>query len=236
MTENLYVQGYLAYWDSLRQRHPYLRIDTCASGGRRNDLETLRRAVPLLRSDYLFEPTSQQNHHFAYASWIPYDGGGYAVGISAIGFKLKPGIDPYEFRSNMCPGLNLCFDMRRNDLDYGLARRLFAQLKQVGDDYLGDFYPLTPYSLANDVWMVWQYDRPDAQEGMIQAFRRPNSVLSAERFKLSGVDPVASYIVADLDRPSEARIVTGKELAGDGLLITLNEQPSALVITYKKVR
>lgn len=28
-------------------------IDSCASGGRRNDLETLRRAVPLLRSDLL---------------------------------------------------------------------------------------------------------------------------------------------------------------------------------------
>jgi len=52
MTENLYVQGYLAYWDGLLQQHPGMLIDSCASGGRRNDLETLRRAVPLLRSDY----------------------------------------------------------------------------------------------------------------------------------------------------------------------------------------
>ncbi|MFA6112327.1 MAG: glycoside hydrolase family 36 protein, partial [Candidatus Latescibacterota bacterium] len=51
MTENLHVQGYLAYWDELRRRHPDMLIDSCASGGRRNDLETLRRAVPLLRSD-----------------------------------------------------------------------------------------------------------------------------------------------------------------------------------------
>jgi alpha-galactosidase len=35
-------------------------INTCASGGRRNDLETLRRSVPLLRSDYILEPVSQQ--------------------------------------------------------------------------------------------------------------------------------------------------------------------------------
>ena len=52
MTENLHVQGYLAYWDALRRRHPGMLIDSCASGGRRNDIETLRRAVPLLRSDY----------------------------------------------------------------------------------------------------------------------------------------------------------------------------------------
>jgi alpha-galactosidase len=52
LTEMRHVEGYLAYWDELRRRHPDLLIDSCASGGRRNDLETLRRAVPLLRSDY----------------------------------------------------------------------------------------------------------------------------------------------------------------------------------------
>ena len=51
-TENLYIQGHLAFWDELRRRHPALRIDSCASGGRRNDLETMRRAVPLLRNDF----------------------------------------------------------------------------------------------------------------------------------------------------------------------------------------
>jgi alpha-galactosidase len=52
ITENQYVQGYLAYWDELRRRRPGMLIDSCASGGRRNDLETLRRAGPLLRSDF----------------------------------------------------------------------------------------------------------------------------------------------------------------------------------------
>ena len=34
MTENFYVQGYLAYWDALRKRHPNLRIDSHALSGR----------------------------------------------------------------------------------------------------------------------------------------------------------------------------------------------------------
>ena len=34
ITENLYVQGYLAYWDGLLQRNPDLHIDSCSSGGR----------------------------------------------------------------------------------------------------------------------------------------------------------------------------------------------------------
>jgi alpha-galactosidase len=46
ITENLYVQGHLQLWDELRRRNPGLRIDSCASGGRRNDLETMRRDGP----------------------------------------------------------------------------------------------------------------------------------------------------------------------------------------------
>ena len=66
----------------------------------------LRRATPLIRSDYLFEPTSQQNHHYSYASWIPYHGAGYVVGHSALGFEVLGGIDAYSFRANMSPSLD----------------------------------------------------------------------------------------------------------------------------------
>ncbi len=64
ITENLHVQGYLAYWDELRRRHPKLLLDSCASGGRRNDLETLRRSVPLHKTDYKYsdQPAKQAFH------------------------------------------------------------------------------------------------------------------------------------------------------------------------------
>ena len=52
INENLYVQGYLRFWDTLLERNPGLWIDSCASGGRRNDLETMRRGVPLHPTDY----------------------------------------------------------------------------------------------------------------------------------------------------------------------------------------
>jgi alpha-galactosidase len=236
MTENLYVQGYLAYWDALRRRHPQLRIDSCASGGRRDDLETLRRATPLIRSDYLFEPTSQQDHHYSYASWIPYHGAGYVVGHSAIGFRAQDGIDPYAFRANMSASLTLCYDMRSTNLDYALARRLFLQLKQIAPNYLGDFYPLTPYSLSNDVWLAWQYDRPESGKGMVQGFRRPDCEYEAARFKLRGLDAVARYRVTDLDDPRKAQTFTGEELLKHGMLITIPNQPGAVVFTYKRVK
>ena len=76
ITEIKHVTGYLAYWDELRRRHPDMLIDTCASGGRRNDLETLRRAVPLWRSDYAFEPVGHQCMTYGISLWIPYHGTG----------------------------------------------------------------------------------------------------------------------------------------------------------------
>ena len=54
ITEIRHVKAYLAYWDELRHRHPDMLIDSCASGGRRNDLETLRRAVPLSCAAIIF--------------------------------------------------------------------------------------------------------------------------------------------------------------------------------------
>lgn len=234
MTENLYVQGYLAYWDALRQRHPQLVIDSCASGGRRDDLETMRRAVPLIRSDFLFEPTSQQCHHRQFAHWIPYHGGGYVTGKSAIGQHGGANVEAYGFRSNMQPSLTLCYDMRLKTLNYALAKRLFDQLRQIGPNFLGDFYPLTDYSLANTAWMAWQYDRPEAGEGIVQVFRRQDCADAAQSYRLRGLDPVATYEVTNFDI-AEATRVSGKDLMEKGLTIEIKDKPGAAVITYKRL-
>jgi len=223
ITEINYVTGFLAYWDELRRRHLNMLIDTCASGGRRNDLETLRRSVPLLRSDYILEPVAQQCHTYGIAFWIPF----YGTGINST--------DPYVFRSQMCPHLTGCYDVRNRDLDYGVLRRLYAQWRQSSPYFLGDYYPLTPYSLENDVWMAWQFDQPDLGEGLVQAFRRPNSFYEAARFPLRGLDWDADYTVTSLDE-QVPRQISGRELLEKGLLLSLPERPAAAVITYKKVR
>lgn len=233
ITENLYVQGYLAYWDALRQRHPQLRIDSCSSGGRRDDLETLRRATPLIRSDYLFEPTSQQDHHYMFTQWIPYHGAGYVVGKSALGFKMSSEVNPYDFRANMSPSLTLCYDMRETNLNYRLAEKLFQQLKAIQPDYFGDFYPLTAYSLSNNVWLAWQYNRPEAGTGVVQVFRRPDSDQESETFPLYGLNSRARYELVNLDGGKE--IQTGKELLTQGIKVELKNKPEAAVITYKRL-
>ena len=43
---------FLAFTNELRRRHPKVWIDNCSSGGRRIDLETLTRSLPLWPSDF----------------------------------------------------------------------------------------------------------------------------------------------------------------------------------------
>ena len=133
ITENKYVTAYLAYWDKLRADHPNLLIDTCASGGRRDDLETLRRAVPLWRSDYAYESVGMQNQTYGMSLWIPY----FGTGVDAL--------DAYTFRSEMTPAIAFVWDLRTDSLNYTLLRTLISQWRQVADYYYGDFFPLSPY-------------------------------------------------------------------------------------------
>jgi alpha-galactosidase len=57
----------------------------------------------------------------------------------------------------------------------------------VAPHLFGDFYPLTSYSTANNVWMAFQFDCPEQGVGVVQAFRRAESPCEAIRVKLRGL-------------------------------------------------
>jgi len=270
MTEIGHVTGHLAYWDELARRHPEMPIDACASGGRRNDLETMRRAASRTRSDYLIEPIGEQCHTYGIALWLPYYGTGFMDVTSARDHltdfeklwnalsqaeSMTPGVegqsimtsgrdrfgekafgldDRYPFRSAMCPSMTHCLDVRRKDLDYDLLRRLFAQWRRLSPYLLADYYPLSPYSTGTDVWMVWQFNRPEVGDGMVQAFRRHNSPYETSRYHLRGLDPKEDYALSDVDN-GKSRQYTGRELMEEGLVVQIPDKPSAVILTYTKV-
>ena len=82
--------------------------------------------------------------------------------------------------------------------------------------------------------MGWQFDRPDLGTGMVQVFRRDESIYKSADLRLSGLDPEARYRVRNLNSP-EADIITGRRLMDTGLPVVLNDCPSAVVIKYEKV-
>jgi alpha-galactosidase len=218
MTEIKHVMGYLAFWDELRRRHPGLLIDSCASGGRRNDLETLRRALPLLRSDFQCRPECtlpNQGHTYGISSWVPYYGSGSTF------------TDPYAARSYIMP----CGGYGGTD---AATRRAYAECGKVAPFMLGDYYPLTPYSLRLGDWIAWQFDRPDLGGGAVQAFRHDKNEAPVQVLRLSGLVPSATYELTDLDHapPRRAR---GKELMEQGLTVEIKAKPGSAVIHYNKI-
>jgi alpha-galactosidase len=224
IVENHHVQGYLAYWDELRRRHPDMLIDSCASGGHRNDLETMRRSVPLLRSDCIFAPVDQQCHTYGLALWLPFYGTAFS----------PPGqYDPYTVRSMLCPHNTACFDVRRKDLDYALIRRLVAEWRRIAPFYFGDYYPLTPYSAADDAWLGWQFHDPAAGAGVVQAFRRAGSQFFGVQLRMRGLEAGARYEVQDLDAKAPA-VYTGRDLLEKGLRVAIEDRPGAATIVYRK--
>jgi alpha-galactosidase len=234
ITENGHVSGYLAYWDELVRRNPKLWIDTCASGGRRNDLETLRRSVPLLRSDCfgaptttrsddLGEPTIQQCQTYGLSLWVPYHGSGTL-------FSTK-----YWFRSTIFPASRIGWDTRKKDLDYPFLRRMIAEFHKVEPYLLGDYYPLTPYNLEKTAWIGWQFDEPELGGGAVQAFRREDAKDDSHVLKLQGLDADAVYAVENLD-DGKIETLAGKTLMDAGLPVKLAEKPGAALFVYRKVK
>ncbi|HBP37222.1 MAG TPA: hypothetical protein DD640_00455, partial [Clostridiales bacterium] len=73
--ENHHCTGYLKFWDDILAANPGIIIDSCASGGRRNDLETMRRALPLHKTDYSYANlTPKQGMHHTLFQWLPFFG------------------------------------------------------------------------------------------------------------------------------------------------------------------
>ena len=221
ITEIKHVNGYLKYFDELRRRHPNMLIDICAAGGKRLELENLRRAVPLWRSDCAFDPVTTQCQTYGLAHWLPYFGTGNAK------------IDIYTFRSNMCPSTVMGHDVRNKNLNYGLLRKLIKQWREVAPNYYGDYYPLTPYSLGNDMWLGWQFHRPEVGEGMVQMFCRAGTIYNSGFCKLKGLESESNYRITDYDS-DEITEMSGSELMEKGLPIYFDTQPAAALIRYQK--
>jgi hypothetical protein len=217
ITENFYVQGHLAYWDALLAMNPGLRIDSCASGGRRNDLESMRRAVPLHRSDFSTTPAvvdGNQCQTYGLSSWLPYQGQG-------CGFWD----DPYSFRSFYMAA----FALGISGPNVAAQKQAYTEVKKLAPILLnGDYYPLTPYSLSTNAWIAWQFDRSDAGEGCVQAFRRIASEVPAMTFRLEGLAPGKLYAVRDFDK-GDLGSYTGSALMSTGLTIQLNPRQSAIL-------
>ena len=224
-----HITGLYALWDELRERHPGLLIDNCSSGGRRIDLETISRSIPLWRSDVQcfpnFGATAMQGQTQGLGAWVP---------LSTGACDRE---DTYTFRSALGPGMVLIMYDFENDTSKHFSvpwlKARMAELESARKFFLGDYYPLLSFSLANDGWAAWQYDRPDLGEGMIVALRRPASPFSAMTAPLHALDPDARYELRDVDSGA-VHVQTGKDLVEKGFQLEIDARPGSKIVAYRK--
>ena len=221
------VEGLYAFWDELLRRHPNLMIDNCSSGGRRIDLETSSRSVPLWRSDLFGDTVGEQALGLGLNLWVPLSSGGLFI------HSTDPP-DLYQARSTMSSGIILLWDVRKPDLDLALARKIASEAKAISKYYYGDVYPFTPITADEKDWLSYQCDRPDLGEGMVMAFRRKLAVADSLTVKLQGLKPAKTYEVEDVDS-GKKQLITGRELAVGLRLALANPQSSTLLI-YREAK
>ena len=238
ISEIRHIEGLYAFWDSLRERHPGLIIDNCSSGGRRLDLETASRSIPLWRSDYQcfpgYDPAGMQGQTYGLSPWLP---------LSAGACDHQ---DVYTLRSAYSPGVTLCTRVNPSNDPEGFLtpaetydpQWLEAYLHEFGlvaPLSLGDFYPLTGYSLADDVWMGWQWHRPDKDAGAVLLFRRQRCPYPTMELHLHGLSADALYRFENMDSHAVTRL-TGAAARDGQLTVTLPDPPQSALLLYRRER
>jgi len=223
ITEIKHILGMYELWDRLLERFPNLIIDNCSSGGRRIDVETLRRSIPFFRSDYQcnFNENSEvlQVHNTNISCYLPYNG-----------CTTKTKNDIYAIRSSYSSSWGGAF---YNAVFHTMSERDFVWTKQITDEYLRvrkyfsmDFYNHGSNTFDETAWTIWQYHDNETQSGIVIAFRRENSPFASVSINLKATIEDKEYIFENLDTKSTS-------FGNNKLNITLENKRSSVIIEYK---
>lgn len=185
IVENHYVSGFLKFWDNLIQLNPDMMIDTCASGGGRLDLETMRRSVPLHKTDLYYDNyTFKQSMHQSLFGWFPYFGTN----------ETAPEVDLYQLRSDYTGAIYVNFSgIYSDDFQWELLRDAFEEWKQVSEYIYCDYYPLLQWSSKDSEWRGWEFYDTEKNRACIQLFRPENAAMSEQTIQLYGLEESTVY-------------------------------------------
>ncbi len=199
-----YVNG--LYWvlDELMKRHPDLLIEQCAGGGRRIDLETIKRGHTYWKSDACDGGALMRFQETGANLFLP----GGLLNTNYCEFRSAG-----ELAGLFAGPLGFGLDLRKLTPEEADAiRRVVAAYKRVREFINDDYYPLFAQSSSEQTWNGWQFLDPARQEGFFAAHRQAGSPYSAAQVKLSGLDEAATYKLEDVLTGKTER-ATGKELA-----------------------
>jgi hypothetical protein len=232
MTEMRYVEGLYQMWDDILRTNPKLFIDNCASGGRRIDLETMSRSIPLWRSDNTCDMLDHQAKTVALAAiknQLMSGGLNRYVPFSTVG---QMGATPYLFRSGFNAGIAFGEDVRPKNYPRDLLKQGIAEGKRIRKYFFGNFYPLVESGHDASGWCVLQYHRPAQGDGMVMAFRREQAPDNTRVCDLREIDPAASYRVTIYRayEPEAPLVMKGADL--QKFKVVIDDRPGSVIVEY----
>ena len=220
ITENHYVTNLYRYLDFLLEGIDGLVIDNCASGGKRLDIEMMRRSVPLWRSDYncgnedgtikddVLEATQSMTYGLSF--WIPYSG------------TNRYFHSEYASRSAILT----------HQSTYDPPAEEFTKYSKVSEYMTGRYFPLTDGGTDLSAFHAMQFDCGNASEGAAVIYKREKAEAGEYRLVLNGLDPEALYSVYSVDFPDNVTEIKGSRLMQNGITIPADKTPGAYIVFY----
>ncbi len=208
-------------------------VDSCASGGGRNDLESMRRGFPFLRSDADRTSTARRiSMGYSFSKWIPINGALVSEKAQELSSNRKN--DIYTWRASYLPILNLSMSPTRNpNEDFDGIRKGVKEWRSISELLLKDYYTLTDWHPENydEAISATAYFDPEKEEGIIILLRQDHCEYDKVTVKLPFAEDGRDYSLTDADS-GETVSVKGDVLK-NGYEFTLPEKRTSKLITIK---
>jgi alpha-galactosidase len=228
ITEIRYIEGLYQMWDDIRSRCPGILIDNCSSGGRRIDLESCMRTIPMWRSDTgcgAGRADWNQSQTYGLSQYIP---------LHEVASWTS---ETYENRSSATAGALCEWGFLEPGFSKKDAQKALAEVQENQKYWYGDFYPITGYSIAPDRFMAYQFHRSDLDEGLVLAFRRKECRTVGMIVSLNALNPSSTYSLEFVDDSYKVRTrrVLGKDLISKGVELRIPKESGSVILRYKAI-
>ncbi len=226
-----YVEGLYRVLDTLIQQHPSWLVECCASGGRRIDLGTLRRACTVWFSDHTDDSHICRYMQTGANRFLP---GNYPnSAVPTAKGAGDHGLSDFDFISRMCGAFSVDGDVA--SWSAGLTKRAGRSIevyKSFRHLLVQNFYPLTPHPKRPDEWEVVEFASREGSEAAVLAFRAYGGPESLT-IPLKGLREGLTYSVTDpLDEEPPCR-ATGEALLRDGVELSLRPHDALIRLVQK---
>lgn len=226
-----YMKGLYRVLDILMNRHPHWFVEQCASGGRRLDMGTMRRAHSYWFSDHTDNPDMCRAMQAGANHFLPGHLCNSSVAVNANARDTR--LDDTAILSRMLGKLAFDGDIAAVGSETVQRMRHWSDwFKRIRHLLVADFHSLTSIPNTDRDACVGEFVGANGDEAVVFAFRH-HAESDRMTVKIKGLRPEARYCIANASAPTEAS-ATGRELA-EGWTIHLDRMDTAGLWHFQSV-